>query len=208
MAENCIFCNELRRGYLKLGKKNWGCRVLHSTDNFVVLPALRQIVEGYVIIVPREHVLSIGAGIGETRAIHLELGALMGRVGLVLTSCYRTPIFFEHVAVNKYFRGNCVDHAHMHVVPADIDLHPELSAAFEGTLIGGLDALAQCPKNRSYIFFQDASGVRHVYNIKGSEEGQLLRRMVASKIKPGVQYDHHPCLEKMAETFDKLKGKF
>ena len=67
------------------------------------------LVEGHILIIPREHFACYGA---VPDALESEWLALKRTVAAFLSACYRTPLFFEH----GVFRQT-VYHAHLHAIP-------------------------------------------------------------------------------------------
>ena len=95
---NCAFCdhNSLRG-------------ILHESEHFVLLADHAPLVEGHILIIPREHFACYGA---VPAALEPEWLALKRTVAAFLSACYRTPLFFEH----GVFRQT-VYHAHLHAIP-------------------------------------------------------------------------------------------
>ncbi|GAI58450.1 unnamed protein product, partial [marine sediment metagenome] len=72
-------------------------RIIAETENFVVLPSIGQIVEGYLLIVTKAHRGSMGC-LSDVEIIELE--GLMERTRFLLTRMYGRPLFFEHGVVD------------------------------------------------------------------------------------------------------------
>lgn len=94
----CPFCN---RG--QLGD------VLDETEHFFLLADHAPLLEGHILIIPREHYACYGAVPEELEA---DLLALKSRVRQFQSTAYREPVFFEH----GVFRQT-VYHAHLHALP-------------------------------------------------------------------------------------------
>lgn len=88
--------------------------IITETKNFVVVPTLGQIVEGYSLIIPKKHVLCYGLLSEKMFDEYIEL---KDKLDKAVTSAYQKPMYFEHGIV-----GQSVPHAHMHCAPADRDL--------------------------------------------------------------------------------------
>jgi diadenosine tetraphosphate (Ap4A) HIT family hydrolase len=97
-ATTCVFCD---REALAI--------VLAETDHYIVLADNAPLVEGHLLIVPREHYDCFGAVPAE---LDDELLALKDRVARFCVGVYRAASFFEHGVF-----GQSVPHAHMHAVP-------------------------------------------------------------------------------------------
>ncbi len=95
---DCAFCDrDALRG------------ILHETEHFVLLADHAPLVEGHLLIIPREHFACYGA---VPAALEQEWLALKRTVAEFLGRRYRTPLFFEH----GVFRQT-VYHAHLHAIP-------------------------------------------------------------------------------------------
>lgn len=134
----CTFCAELTgeetNNLLRIVLRE-GCttRVVRETENFVVLPTIGQIVEGYLLIVSKQHYLSFGHIPAQC---FREFMNLKEETRQVLSEVYTSPIFFEHGPISESKRGGCcVEHAHLHVVPARIDLLDKLKLTSTGVLL-------------------------------------------------------------------------
>jgi diadenosine tetraphosphate (Ap4A) HIT family hydrolase len=95
---HCIFC---RRDSLDI--------ILAETEHFFVLADNAPLVEGHLLIVPREHYACFGA---VPAALDEELLVLKTRVARFCATVYRSASFFEHGVF-----GQSVAHAHLHAVP-------------------------------------------------------------------------------------------
>jgi diadenosine tetraphosphate (Ap4A) HIT family hydrolase len=83
--------------------------ILTETEHFLVLADNAPLVEGHLLIVPREHFACFGALVA---ALDDELLALKRRMARFCAVVYRRAIFFEHGVF-----GQTVAHAHLHAVP-------------------------------------------------------------------------------------------
>src|SRR4051794_11724211 len=90
--------------------------ILEESQSFYVKPALGHFVEGYCLVISKDHLRTM-AELEPPEAGELEY--LLGRVSSQLRILYnRNVCVFEHGTVCPAYRaGSCVDHAHMHVIP-------------------------------------------------------------------------------------------
>ena len=102
--ENCSFCVDSSDSKNEVVR-----RTIVETENFRVFPTLGQIVEGYLLIAPKEHYPCIGAMPDEQIEEFINLKENVGRK---LQATYGPSIFFEHGVI-----GQTVLHAHMHAIP-------------------------------------------------------------------------------------------
>jgi len=179
-------------------------RILRETENFVIFPSIGQIVEGYLLIMPKDHYLST-AHLPD--AWYDELEHLCEETRQVLSSAYCPPIFFEHGPMSfQQTGGCCVDHAHIHAVPVSLNLAQELRKHFTERRITNLNELKnQFVRGVAYLFFEDAKGNRYVYDAP-LVPSQYLRQLVASKIGLPERQDWrmYPGEEEMLNTLKTL----
>lgn len=121
MENNCAFCD----------RSQFEERIVAETDEHYVIATLGQITGGYVLVTPKEHISCFGAFTNN------QAGVMWGVVRTVfhaLSTEYlrntKTPSFcpltmFEHGIV-----GQTVKHAHLHILPAVIDLTSKIRADF------------------------------------------------------------------------------
>lgn len=83
--------------------------VLAESEHFVVLADNAPLLEGHLLIVPREHYACLGA---IPAALDDELLALKEQTVRFCAAIYRPATFFEHGVF-----GQSVPHAHLHAVP-------------------------------------------------------------------------------------------
>src|SRR5947208_1712412 len=115
---DCDFCDELSNGvdntFVRTYQQTAKNRIIFRSRNFVVLPSLGQIVEGYLLIVPVSHYTAIADMPAD---IKLEISELCDRVRFAQTKTYGPSLFFEHGIRGKESGGCGVEHAHLHAVP-------------------------------------------------------------------------------------------
>jgi diadenosine tetraphosphate (Ap4A) HIT family hydrolase len=97
-AGECVFCE---REALDI--------ILAETEHFFLLADNAPLVEGHLLIVPREHYACFGA---VPEALDDELLALKAGVARFCAEVYQPASFFEHGVF-----GQSVSHAHLHAVP-------------------------------------------------------------------------------------------
>ena len=156
---------------------------LVGSANFVVLPSLGALVEGWVLVVPKEHFLSLAALpdslIPEMRDLRRMLCERLQRI-------YGPVAAFEHGPAGKQCTVGCgVDHAHLHVVPVDFDLSvavaPYLPPGSIWSEAGLTDCRVAVQEGDDYLYLEQpidrARMVRH-----RNLESQLFRRAIAARL--------------------------
>lgn len=177
----CQFCLEfdfeLEAIYFSLGAEGPRDRAVHRSEHFRVIPPLGQFVEGAVMLVSEEHVPSCG-DLAPPVADHLE--GLMRVASNVLSRTYCRPLFFEHGPRAAATKGACcVDHAHVHAFPVDVDVHSFLAARFPHRSIERLEELRAVRPN-GYLFLEQ-HGQRYVYEVD-PVPSQLIRQVIAREL--------------------------
>ena len=117
--ENCDFCVANSDSNHEVAK-----RTIIETENFRVFPILGQIVEGYLLIAPKEHYACLGAMPDKQIDEFIDLKETVGNK---LQKVYGPHIFVEHGVI-----GQTVLHAHMHAIPfpREKDLFEEYARNF------------------------------------------------------------------------------
>lgn len=109
---HCRFCS------LIISKKSsapWNFPLL-KTDNFTIVPTKGSLVEGWLLVIPHQHILSLAS-----TAHPEELNSLLDFLKEIRV--YSNLTFFEHGAAMKGSPFGCgIDHAHLHVAPLDFSL--------------------------------------------------------------------------------------
>ena len=90
--------------------------IIHKSDNFNIIPSKGALCEGYLLIVPKFHILSMNELDNKQKD---ELFALIKKYREIFHSIYgKYPIFFEHGTSkdNQSTSSSSVTHAHIHIV--------------------------------------------------------------------------------------------
>jgi ATP adenylyltransferase len=149
----CELCNQFS---VKAGRDPWN-EPLIASEHFMVIPSLGALVEGWVLIVPKEHYISMGALPTE---LQKEFDEIELKARHVLKTSYQKPIVaFEHgPSAAKHGTGCGVDHAHLHLVPTDCDLfsyvRPFVSPSLEWKICTRECLAAAYSAGMDYLFLQ------------------------------------------------------
>jgi diadenosine tetraphosphate (Ap4A) HIT family hydrolase len=136
-ADYCVFC---RRESLDI--------ILAETAHFFVLADNAPLVEGHLLVVPREHYACFGA---VPATLDDELLALKARVARFCAAVYQPASFFEHGVF-----GQSVAHAHLHAVPlgpSGLHIH-ELAAPDGRTATSPADVRAWYEAHGHYFYLE------------------------------------------------------
>jgi ATP adenylyltransferase len=173
----CKLCAEMTA---KNGREPWN-EFLLETEHFAVIPSLGALVEGWLLIVPKAHYISMGAVPGDWRA---EADALQEHVHELLRDQYGQRILtFEHgPSAAKHGTGCGVDHAHLHVVPLDCDLlqfvKPFVSANVEWKTGDWQERSKAYQAGQDYLYFKP-EGVTGRIALSEDFGSQVFRKAVS-----------------------------
>lgn len=176
-----------------------------ETPGFKVMPTLGCFVPGYLLIMPRAHVLSFGQLDAATLA---EAEGLIAALSARLAAVYGLPILgFEYGLAAPGMRR--IEHAHWHLLPTTVDLTGWLASRLSEREVG---SLADLPGEASYIAARGQDGVLRVYGLgpNASQIRQRIRlRKVLAALDPRVDDDawdwaSHGCRDLMAQTITDL----
>lgn len=139
-VQGCAFCERDRLE-----------NILFESDSFFVLADHAPLIEGHLLIIPRDHYACYGALPVELEA---ELLALKRRVSGFLETAYRVPAYFEH----GVFRQT-VFHAHLHAFPFGpiaLDVH-NLAAPQSRHVTALADVRAWYAERGPYFYLEQPS---------------------------------------------------
>ena len=187
----CSFCSEITDQeennffeiYLKKEFNEAGLqsRIVATTKYFVIMPMVGPLVKGYLLIVPKDHYLSISqlpsCQIQELIAIKSELRNIFN---ILFGKC----VFFEHGALSCTAKGgSCSDHAHLHIVAVDVDVKEKFSEyGYDLVEISDYrDITKQKERNIPYLFYENQDSQMYVADAP-VVESQFIRKLIAKEI--------------------------
>ncbi|MGN6350541.1 MAG: HIT family protein [Candidatus Nitrosocosmicus sp.] len=165
--------------------------VIAESDNFVVIPSVGALVEGWLLIIPKRHYLSLG--LINDQDIYFELEQLINTIGVTIKEEFGDYILFEHGAVLENSKVGCgVDYAHMHIVPCNFDLIKEasiLNVGFEWERISNIkDCCNYANKSMPYLYYKDSAGISYA-TTNNNIPSQFFRKIIANKLGIGDMWD-------------------
>lgn len=114
LGETCRFCDVA-------GRETLICESEHAT----AFPSLGALLEGWVLIAPREHVIALSELDGDGWR---DVALLADRVNMAIQAAYGPTVMFEHGAAGIHRTAGCgVDHAHLHIVPWTGNLREQIA---------------------------------------------------------------------------------
>lgn len=193
-------------------------RVLFTTDNFFVVPTFGSIgIEGYLLVIPKDHHLGVGM-VPESQ--YTELNGLVEDTLRLLKATYGVDsVIFEHGPRMKETDSCCIDHAHLHIVPGvDItdgwatDLMGRLSdygMFYRVEMIKGWSRTREMlAGGESYLFMRTPEGIPLMSNQNFLRPSQYFRKMVADSIGSREwNWRNFPDYVTLNKTIERLKGK-
>lgn len=206
MRRDCLFCEIAHsEPHLLLEHDR---PIIEATDFFVVA-AMGQFIGGYVLICPRLHFLNLGVMHSD---LHDQFLHLKGQVCTVLLEEYGNKIMlFEHGPASRQMRGgSCLDHAHLHALPVDLNTPPDwVSACLDGGRIHDIsDLFEYAAAGRPYFFLESSDSTMYLYDAS-SLPCQYGRQVVARLLGIPEQWDWrmYPHLDRMVETRSRLTAR-
>jgi len=200
----CKICDALK---VRVGGEPWN-EPLIETRNFVVIPSLGALVEGWVLVVPKEHCISLGALRAEFRG---EAQEVEERTRAVLRQRYEKPIVaFEHgPSAENHGTGCGVDHAHLHLVPLACDLlsfvEPFVPASLEWKACNWEDLEQAHVHGLDYLYLRP-DGKTALMAVCEDFGSQVFRKAVASFLcmESEFSWREFPQMERVAQTIGTL----
>ena len=183
--KNCCLCSNVASGAVE----EWN-RPLLESRNFVALPSVGSLVEGWLLIVPKDHYISMGALpvslADEMQSFKWELASQLGAL-------YGDLCAFEHGPALAERRVGCgVDHAHLHVVPIAFDLAdaaaPFLPRYVSWSQAGWDQCRAAYHSGRDYLYVEQPIGAGRIA-VHDSFGSQVFRKAIADRLGVPEQFN-------------------
>jgi XTP/dITP diphosphohydrolase len=208
---DCPFCAEFENDGLGIFATMMGnqlpSRLLYEDEHFIVMPPLGEFMEGGLLLLTREHVLSL-AHLPPAQFDHLE--RLLQAIQRVLVKRWGvTPLIFEHGPAPDSGKGVCcVDHAHLNIFPAPVCVHPHLAERMNFSF-GPLSELTRLRRAEfGYLFVQENDGTRRAYDARNVPT-QLVRRIITAQLGLPARWHWRDYLgkEELLATYNALQGQ-
>ena len=208
---DCPFCAEFEADGLSVFAQMMGDRlanrIVYEDEHFVVMPPLGQFIEGGLLLLTRQHILSLARlppGLFE------RLEALLKAISRAVVERWGLPpLVFEHGPAPQRGKGLCcVDHAHFNIFPARLLVHPHLAGRMHIRL-GPLSELTRLRRAEfGYLFAQENDGARHAYDAQDVPT-QLVRRIISAELGLPERWHwrDYPGLDELIATCKALKGQ-
>ncbi len=204
----CKFCEKFnvfqnQNCYLN---REWYDHIIAETENFFLVPALGQFIEGYLLIVSKSHYSSMSL---LDLSTFNELIKFSKEVSVIIEKTYGKVTIFEHGSINaSNSAGCCVDHAHWHILPLDFDLKEMLIKNFNVNLISDeTEILSYGKKNISYLYYANSINQRFILDAL-YVPSQFFRIIIANKIGLIDNWDWrlYPYYDNIKNTIKKIRN--
>jgi len=177
---NCPFCQELQSRRLpEFCDAGIDSRVLHETDRFVVMADISPLVPGHVMIVPKAHILCFGSVEVTARD---EFAGIVDTARTVLREHFGPSVVLEHGTSSLEPVADHVTHAHLHIVPAAIDIRDSLRNYNTTTIASLSDLSSWAARDEAYIYFESSAGERVVADRIAGIKRLFIRSEVAKRV--------------------------
>jgi diadenosine tetraphosphate (Ap4A) HIT family hydrolase len=202
MEAECPFCWALEDGYSPCWSQLFDTAgsgdMLSTGMHFSALVDTAPIVEGHLLIVSNQHAPSFAATKRETRN---ELWELKERMVAWLARVYQRPTLLEHGAASfARNAGSCVDHAHLHLVPARLELLPRLAADYPSlSRFDSHEAALDAMRGHPYLYFEDVDG-RCFAAVAPVCPTQYLRRLSTEAVNSPDRWNWRDCIRRATSS--------
>jgi hypothetical protein len=136
------------------------------------------------------------------RLLQAVQGAIRQRWGVA-------PLVFEHGPAPDWGKGVCcVDHAHLNIFPAAVQVHPHLARRMNLPL-RSLSVLSKLRRAEfGYLFVQENDGARRAYDGRDAPT-QLVRRIITAQLGLPERWHwrDYPGRDELLATYHALKGQ-
>ena len=118
---NCVFCEDDMGSHIKLGNTDYN-RLILDDENWLIYPTIGAFVEGYILHVLKRHTQS------SFYCTKNELDSLLlniHRISIIYKRVYRMnyAYIFEHGTIGAAYQTTCcIEHTHIHMLPAPMDI--------------------------------------------------------------------------------------
>ena len=188
-------------------------RILYESDHFYVMVSLGAIVEGYLLLISKEHFESCAQISAQLR---IEFYNIIDRIKAILKNQYGSCVFFEHGRSTSCLKvpdesgsKHCY-HAHLHCVPVPFNLNEQITGyPMVFNVRSPSEYFELCEKiNLPYLFVWDEK--MKLYFIETEIRRQYLRFLVAQGVGKPELWDwlSFPETGTIERTIRQLKSFF
>lgn len=198
---DCCFCIEIEDRSKNVLNKN---RVVLETKNFIVIPTVGCFQIGYLLVVPKKHILNFGA---TNDILFRELDEVIEKItSYVKKYMGKECIIFEHGThgLSKETAASVV-HAHIHIIPFEHNMIGFLPEHCKLKQIKGIKDLSE--EKESYLYLRDKDGKNYI--VKNDEYPSQFFRQIACRALDKPQcwnWKEYELKDNMEKTLDFYKN--
>lgn len=191
--DNCKFCN--------LDISIIYNTIIEETDNFIVIPSLGSLVEGYILILSKNHYNNMSELNKDEKIEYLNL---INKYRNLFNKIYsKYPIIFEHGDVNDNINTSSIKHAHTHIVNYNFKDELNIINKLNFNIINNINDI----KNNTYyiMYINEYNKIYITYNYNSIS--QLMRILIAKDLNLEDKYSwkDNKFNNNIKLTIDKIK---
>ena len=190
--DNCIFCDVDISKYYNT--------IIEETNNFIVIPTIGSLVDGYILIVTKEHFYNM---LNLDENIKLEYLSLINKYRLRFKNVYKKyPIVFEHGTNNLENTVSSIIHAHTHIVNHKFS---DEKTIIEELKFKEFDFLNDNLQNNYIMYISNDNN--YYISTSFNNRSQLMRYYIAKDLNMINKYDWNKYIfsENITTTIQKIK---
>ena len=181
---HCRFC-AISAGFTFHGNVD---HPIFDNGSYFAIASIGALVEGWTLVVPHAHDFSLRKDY-KNSAFKDAVHQVVSKVERV----YGPSVLFEHGASHQGSLTSCgTDHAHLHIVPLNFSLLPEiLQNDLEWNEVS-VSSLASIPEHTEYLFYSENtnSDLRGFLHILEEPISQYFRKLIASRLNKLSEADY------------------
>jgi diadenosine tetraphosphate (Ap4A) HIT family hydrolase len=179
-------------------------RCLAGNEHASAIPTIGAFLAGYLLIVPRQHVLSLGQlNAHQLRGVEQLAEQMADRIATV----YGMSVLGFEYGLNLP-GARRIDHGHLHLLPTRADLKGWLSSRLDGLDIRSMTELPSTP-HHSYIIVRAFPGPLTVFPVANDASPRIRLREVVAALDERLEtaawdWQEFPCGQLIRQTVDDL----
>jgi diadenosine tetraphosphate (Ap4A) HIT family hydrolase len=182
--KGCFLCNEVNNQdplsqylgrYVKPDDK-----FVAMSNHFVAMPDINPVVPGHTLLMTRDHMLSMAQVSSDW---YEELSSLKEEIFSGLSQRYGKVFCFEHgAAVSGVASGICIEHAHLHFIPAEVRIEEQVEPyVAKAVVIEPIDFTSILDTvTGTYLYYEDNRQRGFLAHPAKPLPEQFIRRVVAT----------------------------
>lgn len=183
--ENCIMCGILNNEdwvpFRTIFKRDEvESEFIYQDSRVTIIADIAPMVPGYALILTNNHVPSFAFMRPE---LLQKVEELKKQLRDYLKPVFGEVVFFEHGPTQpSSSAGCCIDHAHLHVVPTDVDLLPLISRDYDFSSLPNFGNINYNKWCTDYLYYENQTGDMFLTSVIGSTPSQYFRRVLSQAL--------------------------